>query len=179
MNTYELKTGRLLLREIREEDVDKVHSLNSQFTVSEFNTIGIPQTLEDTRQLIQPVLENQKNSVRTLYTWIICLRHNEEFLGEISLSDSQNRFRMGEISYSIVPSHWGNGYATEAVKRIVDFGFEDLNLHRIQAGVATENKRSIAVLEKVRMLREGQKRKVLPIRGEWKDNYMYAILESD
>ena len=55
----------------------------------------------------------------------------------------------------------------------------DLSLHRITAGVATENSNSIKLLERIGMLREGRHRKILPIRGEWWDNYQYAILEED
>lgn len=61
----------------------------------------------------------------------------------------------------------------------MDFGFNDLKLHRIEAGCAVENIASSKVLEKVGMTKEGMKRKKLPIRGEWKDNYLYAILEED
>ena len=78
-----------------------------------------------------------------------------------------------------MPAFWGKGYATEVVKTIIKFGFENLKLHRIEAGVATENTRSIRVLEKAGMIREGSRRKILPIRGTWKDNYHYAILEDD
>lgn len=59
------------------------------------------------------------------------------------------------------------------------YGFEELHLHRIEAGVATENIASIKVLEKIGMQREGLRRKVLPIRGKWVDNFHYAILKED
>jgi RimJ/RimL family protein N-acetyltransferase len=62
---------------------------------------------------------------------------------------------------------------------VLEFGFNELLLHRIEAGVATENSASIKVLEKIRMQREGLRRKILPIRGEWKDNFHYAILDED
>jgi RimJ/RimL family protein N-acetyltransferase len=52
--------------------------------------------------------------------------------------------------------HWGKGHGTEAVNRVLDFGFNDLNLHRIKAGCAVENIASIKVLEKVGMIREGE-----------------------
>jgi len=55
----------------------------------------------------------------------------------------------------------------------------ELQLHRIEAGCSVDNIASSKVLEKVGMTREGMKRKKLPIRGEWKDNYFYAILEDD
>jgi [ribosomal protein S5]-alanine N-acetyltransferase len=54
-----------------------------------------------------------------------------------------------------------------------------LKLHRIEAGCAVENVASVSVLEKVGMTREGMKRKKLPIRGEWKDNYFFGMLEED
>jgi RimJ/RimL family protein N-acetyltransferase len=92
---------------------------------------------------------------------------------------SDDRYKMGEIWYNIMPGHWGNGYATEVSKRLIRFGFEFLSLHRIEAGVATGNSRSIKVLEKAGMTREGVRRKMLPIRGSWVDNYHYAILEDD
>ena len=71
------------------------------------------------------------------------------------------------------------GYATEALKEILRFGFDQLNLHRIEAGCAVENVASIKVLEKAGMQREGRKRQVLPLKSGWSDNFEYAILAAD
>jgi [ribosomal protein S5]-alanine N-acetyltransferase len=65
------------------------------------------------------------------------------------------------------------------LRKLLDFSFNILKLHRIEAGCAVENTASIKVLEKAGMTREGMKRKKLPIRGDWKDNYFYAISEED
>lgn len=92
---------------------------------------------------------------------------------------SQDKFRLGEIYYKLRPLFWGRGYATEVAKTLIKAGFEDFELHKVEAGVATENKASIRVLEKAGMIREGLRRKILPIRGEWMDNYHYAIVEDD
>jgi RimJ/RimL family protein N-acetyltransferase len=62
---------------------------------------------------------------------------------------------------------------------LINTGFESFQLHKVEAGVATGNLRSIRVLEKAGMTREGLRRKILPIRGEWVDNYHYAIVEDD
>ena len=78
-----------------------------------------------------------------------------------------------------MPKYWGKGYATEVAKGLIKVGFEEFKLHRVEAGVATDNVPSIRVLEKCGMIREGLRRKILPIRGEWKDNYHYAIIEDD
>ena len=86
---------------------------------------------------------------------------------------------MGEFYYKFHPDFWGKGFATETAKALIKFGFEEYNLHRIEAGVATENLASKRVLEKAGMTCEGIRRKILPIRGEWKDNFHFAILEDD
>ncbi len=69
--------------------------------------------------------------------------------------------------------------ATEALERIIQFGFEDLKLHRIEAGCAVNNIASYKVMEKCGMIREAHRRKLLPLKSGWSDNYEYAILEED
>jgi RimJ/RimL family protein N-acetyltransferase len=97
----------------------------------------------------------------------------------IALNLGKPNFRIAEVWYKLHPAYWRQGFAKEALTTLLQFAFVDLRLHRIEAGCAVENIASISVLEKVGMTREGSKRKVLPIRGSWIDNYTYAILESD
>jgi len=175
----ELNTKRLIIREAAWDDLDDIFFLESSPEVDEFNTLGIPDNKKITRDHLRPYIQDQKAEVRKKYCWCICLQTTNEFIGLTGMNLSADRFKMGEIWYNLMPNHWGKGYATEVAKRIIRFGFEDMNLHRIEAGVATENKRSIRVLEKAGMSIEGIRRKILPIRGEWIDNYHYAILEDD
>ena len=100
-------------------------------------------------------------------------------MGLIALNIGKANYKTAEVWYKIHVDHWKKGYTTEALTKLLGFGFKDLKLHRIEAGCAVENISSIRVLEKVGMTKEGMKRKKLPIRGEWKDNYFYAILEED
>lgn len=62
---------------------------------------------------------------------------------------------------------------------MIRFGFDNLNLHRIEAGCAVNNIGSIKVLEKAGMVREGKVRQVLPLKTSWSDNFLYSILETD
>jgi len=175
----ELNTDRLIIREVTWDDLDSIFILESSPEVDEFNTLGIPDDKNVTREHLRPFIRDQKAKVRKKYCWSIHFQATEKFIGLAGMTLTADRFKMGEIWYNLMPSHWGNGYATEVAKRLIRFGFEDLNLHRIEAGVATENKRSIKVLEKAGMSIEGIRRKILPIRGDWVDNYHYAILEDD
>ncbi|MEE9463133.1 MAG: GNAT family N-acetyltransferase [Bacteroidales bacterium] len=175
----ELDTNRLIIQEVSWDDLDDIFILESSPEIDEFNTLGIPDNKNVTREHLRPFIGDQKAEVRKKYCWTIRLQTTGEFIGLAGMTVTADRFKMGEIWYNLMPTHWGNGYATEVAKRLIRFGFERLNLHRIEAGVATENKRSIKVLEKAGMTIEGIRRKILPIRGDWVDNYHYAILESD
>lgn len=175
----QLETERLLLTELSWNDLEEIHKFHSIADVARFNTIGIPKNIDITREIIRGTIEDQGNNPRSIYGWAIRLKNTKQFVGQCGLSASNDRFKRGEIHYHTTPEFWGNGYATEVAKRLISFGFQDLKLHRIEAGVATDNIGSIRVLEKAGMQREGIRRKILPIRGEWYNNYMYAILDSD
>lgn len=170
---------RLILQEISMNDLEIIHQLHSLPEVDEFNTLGIPKNRGETKKVIQPYIADQKKSTRTLFCWKILLKESNEFIGLAGMSLSNDRFKMGEFYYKFFPEFWGNGYATETAKSLVKFGFEDCKLHRIEAGVATENLASIKVLEKAGMTDEGIRRKILPIRGKWKDNFHFAIVEDE
>lgn len=179
LSQMEINTNRLIIQEVTWDDLDDIFILESCPEIDEFNTLGIPDDKNVTREHLRPFIMDQKAEVRKKYCWTIRLQTSGEFVGLSGMTLSADRFKMGEIWYNLMPTHWGNGYATEIAKRLIRFGFEMLNLHRIEAGVATENKRSIKVLEKAGMSIEGIRRKILPIREDWVDNYHYAILEDD
>ena len=174
-----LKTERLHLKPIDWDDLDAIHQMNSFPEVERYNTIGIPKDIEQTREMLRPIIEQKESVPEKSYAWAVRLKESGQFVGEIGMNVGSPKYRKSEIYYSFVPAYWGNGYATEGVRQVLKFGFETLNLHRIEAGVATNNTASIALLERVGMLQEGHCREILPIRGQWEDNYMYAILEKD
>jgi ribosomal-protein-alanine N-acetyltransferase len=175
----ELKTDRLIMREVSWNDLEDIFILESSPEVDEYNTLGIPDNVDVTREHLRPFIKDQKADIRKRYCWTIRLPSTDQFIGLAGMNLTADRFKMGEIWYNLLPAHWGCGYATEVARRLIRFGFESLKLHRIEAGVAIGNKRSIKVLEKAGMSIEGIRRKILPIRGRWVDNYHYAILEDD
>lgn len=174
-----LSTQRLQLAQLSLDDIPAIHKFHSDPMVARYNTIGIPPHIQVTEALLKPIVKELEKEQPNFYGWTIRLKPDGQFIGEAGMSVTNNRFQSAEIHYHISPSLWGKGYATEVAKELIRFAFEDLKLHRVQAGAATENIGSLRVLEKAGMTREGLKRKVLPIRGDWYDNYMYAILEED
>jgi len=175
----EIITQRLRLKEVSVADINAIHKLHSFKEVDEFNTLGIPGSITDTEILVNEWVGKQKTTPRVSFIFSITLIDTDEFIGLIALNIGKLNYKIAEVWYKLDPAYWQNGYATEALKAILNFGFTDLGLHRIEAGCAVENIASVKVLEKAGMTREGRKRKILPIRGKWTDNYFYAILDTD
>jgi RimJ/RimL family protein N-acetyltransferase len=177
--TIELSTERTRLRLIESSDLNSIHKLHSLPQTDKYNTLGIPESIEETKSVIKPwVLENESSSPRS-YTFAIENKINTAFIGLFGLKLGMEKYKQAEVWYKIHPGYWNKGIATEVLARIMDYGFNALGLHRIQAGCAVENVGSIKVLEKVVRTREGRKRQVLPLKSGWSDNFEYAILETD
>lgn len=176
---FNLGSARLNLCLLSLIDLEEIHVLHSIPEVDEFNTLGIPQNLAHTQSIIEPwVLEHQKLDAKQ-YTFIIRTKGTDRFVGLIALKLGSFKYQNGEVWFKLHPDFWSKGYGTEALKLILGFGFDELKLHRIEAGCAVDNIGSARVLEKAGMIREGRKREVLPLKTGWSDNFEYAILNSD
>ncbi|MCF6361527.1 MAG: GNAT family N-acetyltransferase [Cyclobacteriaceae bacterium] len=174
-----LHTKRLSLRLITESDLEEIHLLQSIPEVDKYNTLGIPKDFEETKKVMAPLLAaNQKEEI-DYFTFAIEQKLDNEFVGLIALVLNGKKYNGAEVWFKLYPKFWGKGYATESLNKILDFGFDELKLHRIGAGCAVDNKASARVLEKVGMQYEGRQRKILPLKSGWSDNFEYAILESD
>ncbi len=174
-----LKTNRLNIRELTFADIDNVHKLHSLPETDEFNTLGIPENIQATENILNEWLIIQKQEPRNSYIFGIDKNDNNEFIGLIAINLGKVNYRTAELWFKIHKDHWRQGYTTEALTRILKYGFIDLKLHRIEAGCAVENIASSKTLEKAGFKREGIKRKKLPIIGVWKDIYFYGILEEE
>ena len=175
MNTYNLSTERLLIKPIADADLHNVHTLHSLPEVNQFNTLGIPENIKDTKAILDKWMTGNTRS----FTFTICLQTYQECIGIIGINLGKPKYKNAEIWFKFDPAYWNKGYATEAVHAILEFGFNTLQLHRIEAGCATGNIGSIKVLEKVGMIREAHTRQLLPLQSGWSDNYGYAKLATD
>ncbi len=174
-----LTSKRLNLRFIKKSDLPVIHKLQSIAEVDRYNTLGIPKNSVETVAVMTPLFKALEQARIIKYTFAINIITTEQFIGLIALNLGKPKYRSAEIWYKLFPDYWRKGYATEALKSILDFGFSDLKLHRIEAGCAVDNLASVKVLENVGMSYEGRKRKTLPLKSGWSDNFEYGILESD
>ncbi|HEY2647816.1 MAG TPA: GNAT family protein [Puia sp.] len=167
------------MRDLFLGDLSDVHHLLTRPETDKYNTLGSPETIQRTEYLMTEWIMAQTEEPRTLFVFALENRNNGHWMGLIGLQLRELKFRSAEVWFKILPENWGDGFATESLNRTLNFAFIELNLHRVEAGCATGNIASARVLEKAGMKREGCKRKILPIRGEWVDAYSYALLEED
>lgn len=179
MNTIQLNTERLSLRPVSMNDLDHIHELHSLEETDRYNTLGVPKDKEETRGICESwIAENAKEKNRS-FIFVIELIASQQFIGLIGLRPGKEKYNKAEVWFKFHYHFWNNGYGTEALKRIIAFGFDELNLHRIEAGCATENTGSVKVMEKAGTIREAHTRQLLPLKSGWADNYGYAILSTD
>jgi len=179
MNKIEITTDRIKLRLIELLDIDSIHQLHALPETDEYNTLGIPKNIEETKSIIEPwIAENKLNDIKN-YTFAIERKLEGKFMGLFGLKLGSKKYNRGEVWYKIHSDYWNKGYATESLKAVINFGFETLQLHRIEAGCAVNNLGSIKVLEKVGMIREGRGRQILPLKSGWSDNFSYSIIKTD
>lgn len=172
-----LKTERLTLRPVTIGDTETIHQLHSIEEVDQYNTLGIPENIDVTILHVKDLVKSNQGEQPQAYTFVI--ENDNQFAGLISLNLGRAKYRNAEIWFKLHPDFWNKGIATEALREIISFGFNTLNLHRIEAGCAVDNIGSYKVLEKVGMIREAHTRQLLPLKSGWADNYGYAILSTD
>lgn len=173
-----LKTKRIYLREFQERDWEEVHQYASQMIVCQFQHWG-PNSELDSQTFVKQVLEDGAKTPRTRYAFAIIFKENDRLIGagELNIRDITNK--QGEIGYSLNPNYWGKGLATEAAKLLINFGFYQLDLHRICATCDPRNIGSFKVLEKVGMTQEGRIRENILLRDGWRDSFLYSTLENE
>ena len=171
-----LQTKRLTLRRFRLTDVDDVLAFANDEEWQRF-LVPLPYPygrVHAERFVAESFLKDWKSHP----SFAIVLE--ETVIGEINLTIDKGR-QSAEMGYAIARKHWGNGYATEAVRAVVNWAFEALCLAKIYAMAIVENERSWRVMERASMTREGVLRSEVPGRdsSQRHDMAYYGILREE
>ena len=171
-----LETPRLTLRKIKLEDAEAMYQYASKDDVTKYVLWDSHKSLETTKQFIQMMINQYEEGN---LAWAITLKETQEFIGTIDFVMYNKAEKIAEIGYALSDRHWGKGYVSEATKALLDFGFNELQLVRIQARCFADNIGSERVMQKVGMTYEGTMRKAKFAKGKHHDIKMYAILRED
>lgn len=147
-----LKTNNLLLRQFSENDLENIFKGLSHPDIIKYYGVSY-HSLEDTKQQLIYFADLEKNE--TGVWWAICSLNTNQFYGAIGLNDLKKEHKKAEIGFWLLTEFWGKGIINEAITIVCNYGFNNLNLHRIEAIVESENNNSKKLLEKNKFQYEG------------------------
>jgi len=180
-----LKTPRLLLREFEEEDLLQVHEYLSDPEVFLY-MIGGSADQQQSKESIRKIIEARSEKPRLDYSLVVTLNEKGRVIGgsrvrvlDPTLNLVYRLLGQAYIGFWLNRRFWGQGYGIEVAKALLSFGFDGLRLHRIFAWCDAENVSSARILDKIGMRREGVLVKNWMVRGNWRDAFLYAMLDSE
>ncbi len=174
----QIETDRLILRRFEYSDCDAVfRNWASDESVQKMYSEPTYSTMEETKGLLDKYIGNY--SREDYYRWAVIEKDCGECIGQIAyfLVDSKNHF--AEIEYCIGQEFQRRGYATEAAKAVIEFGFDKMNLHKVQICCKTINEPSRKVIEKCGLTYEGTLRDYFFMDGEYVGRHFFSILRSE
>lgn len=169
-----LETERTLLREIRENDAEDMFHYCSNPEVSRYTTWGAHQSIEDTQAFISLILQKYAN--KNIASWGVVDRFTGKLIGTCGYVFWDAKNSKAEVAYALSREYWNKGYMSEVVNRVIQFGFEEMGLVRIEARCHPDNIGSSKVMEKTGMRLEGILRKHILVKDEYIDVKMYSII---
>ncbi|MBB4964821.1 GNAT family N-acetyltransferase [Saccharothrix violaceirubra] len=174
---YPVRTARLVLRPFTAADEAALHSWESRPDVVRY-LYGEARTPDESkvnlaRKMSVPWPEKEGQDL------CLVIERDGVAVGEAVLKYLSEEHRQGEIGYIVHPDHHGHGYATEAAAAMLELGFGLLKLHRIVASCDARNDASWGVMERLGMRREAHFKHSELFKGEWGEEFVYAILEDE
>ena len=116
---------------------------------------------------------------RTAILWGIALKSNNKLIGTCTIFKISQQNKIGEAGYILNRAYWGKGLMTEAMNTVLDYAFNKLDFHRIEADTDPKNIASLALLEKLGFQREGYFRERWFVHGTWHDSVMLGLLRKE
>ena len=172
-----LHTPRLLLRELTPNDEQSVYAFRSDYEVTRLN-IGAAYTSPLQAQLLIEGIR-QEFEQQVAIRWGITRHDSAEVIGMCGFNYWNRTDRRASIGYDLARPAWGQGYMPEALKAMIAFGFEQMQLNRIEADCSAENVASQRVLEKLGFFKEGCSREQYFEHGRFHDLFLYSFLRRE
>ncbi|HWU19541.1 MAG TPA: GNAT family protein [Devosia sp.] len=176
---YPIETARLRLRPFTRGDVDAVYGYRRRDDVARY-LFDVPLSREECALAVQQrigqiALEADEDKI----ILGVELAEAGTLIGEVSLILRNLDARQGEVGWIFHPDYQGHGYATEAAVALLDLAFGQGDMHRVMARCDARNTSSAKLMERLGMRREAHFREHALFKGEWDEEFVYAILEDE
>lgn len=170
-----LATERLTLRFFTPHDAEAHYAIYADPRVARYGSRPAWTDIEQARENIAHTMEGYANA--SALRFAIDLAATGEMIGNASLHAFHSQNRRCELGYALGTSHWGKGYVTEALRAALDYGFDMLDLNRVEADIDPRNEASARVLERLGFRKEGHMPERWIVGGEVCDTDNYGLLK--
>ena len=174
----QITTERLVLREFGEDDWRAVLEYQRDPLYLRYYPWE-DRSEADARAFVEMFREWQSELPRRRFQLAVVHRESGELIGNCGLRRKAGNEWEADIGYELSPRYWGRGYATEAARAMVNFGFRELGLRRISSWCIADNAASARVLERLGFRQEGRLRSNEFFKGRWWDTLLYALLAEE
>lgn len=170
-----LETENLILRQINLEDDNQVFEIRSNSETMKFIPRPLAETIEDAQKFINDC--NASIEKNDLINWAITLKKDNKLIGMIGFFRLQPENFRGEVGYILNPSYHGKGIMKEALDKALNYGFENLKFHSVEAVIDPQNNASEKLLIKANFKKEAHFKENFFYKGEFLDTVIYSILK--
>ncbi len=175
----ELETPRLFLRSFRKTDVPAFAAYRSDPQVARYQSWDVPYTQAQATAFLAELYDARPATPGAWYQIAIECKETADLLGDCAFCLLAEDSRQADIGFTLRRSAQHQGFATEAVTRLLAYLFEDLALHRVRATCDADNHSSARLLARVGMRREGHTIASTWFKGRWSSEYWYALLREE
>ena len=170
-------TDRLTIRPVRMTDAQDIYDYSRDPEVARHVLWDAHRSIHQTRAYIRYLLRQYRNAAPG--TFVIALKDTGKVVGTIGFMWVQPENRSAEIGYSLSRAYWNRGIMSEALAAVLRFGFEKLNLNRIEAQYECDNPASGRVMQNAGMRFEGTLRQRIYNKGRFADVNLCAAIRQD
>ena len=169
-----LNSDRLLLKQLSKDDEEQMFQLRSNPEIMKYIPRPLATSVIDAAHVINSINDGIKNN--NSITWGIFLKPENKLIGTIGYVRMNKEYHRGEVGYLLDTKYQGMGIMKEALDTVLDYGFNVMKLHSVEAVVHPENKNSIKLLERNGFKKEGYFRQNQFYNLKFHDSVSYALL---
>ncbi len=172
-----LETERLILREMTLSDKEDIFRNFSDENVTTYFYMNPFTAVEESENIIKRArdLFEQENGIQ----WGIVLKDGKTLIGTCGYETWIKENFRGELGYDLRRSYWGKGIMSEALRAVIQFGFEKMELNRIEVTTRSDNMRSINMLCRLGFQKEGVIREAVYWKGKFYDQVLFSLLKKE
>lgn len=164
------------MRSFVEEDLQRFSEYRSDPEVARYQSWNMPYSLEQAKYLFTEMGKTEPGTPGEWYQIAVERKDHPGIIGDCGFEIKRYDRQQAEIGFSFSQQFQKQGYATEAVRGLLDYLFSSFNLHRVIATCDADNQASVRLLERLGMRREGHYIENIWFKGKWASEYLYAIL---